>query len=395
MRTFDTLYALDKKGKIRTFDIKVEHGNTCSFITASTGLLYGNKVQHVKEVSSGRQGRSYASQAEFEAQSKWDSKLDEGYKSFEMLKEKLGTRITTGHLAEETPNTISAIIDELRLRWNTSRNWTPLPMLADKFKEGKVKYPKLIQRKYNGVRNISISMPTRLCSRGGKYYTGLSHIEREVELIHRLYPNAELDGELYTHGVGLDKISGTCRREQRDIFEDNTWLEYHVYDLAMPDMSQNDRDILRREIFANIKDLQYIKFVESYIVKTDEEVWRFHDMFVQEGYEGAILRDMSAPYMFSFRDKCLLKVKNFIEEEFEVVGCEYDAGIGISSFCFDLVTEDGQEFGMRPIGSHDLWQEYLENIENIKGKKVTCKFLEYSENGIPQRGNVTVIRDYE
>lgn len=395
MKQFEKLYALDKKGKIRSFEIEVEVINLTHTIISKTGLLDGNKVHNIKEVTRGKQGRSVKQQAEFEANSRWEEKMDEGYKSFDTLREAFSKRhnVTTGYL-EENERTIRNLYDSLGIMWNTSRNWTPLPMLAEKYKRGKYKFPMIAQRKYDGVRCIAINNPVRLCSRGGKYYTGLSHIERELKSIFAMFSNIALDGELYAHGVPLNRISGACRKEQRDIFEDYTWIEYHVYDLAIPE-KQAQRELLRDKIKQQFPHLRYIKIIKSEVVFSEKEVKQWHDLFVEDGYEGLILRQYDKPYMFSFRDNALLKYKEFIEEDFEIVGCDYDTNVGISSFCFNLALPDGREFGMRPVGSHEMWNEYLENIDKLIGKKATCKFIAYSEFGIPIQGNVKAVRDYE
>jgi len=368
MKNFEKLYALDKKGKIRFFEIKIrENSDSCEILSA-TGLLDGNPVINYKSVTSGKGGRSIIEQAELEANSKFESKLDEGYKQdIEFVRNS---------------------------KWNTSKNNTPLPMLAQTYKKNKYKFPMIAQRKYDGVRCMAINEPIRLCSRGGKYYTGLNHIEKELKEIFDKFPNIILDGELYAHGYPMARISGDCRRETRDIFEDVTYLQYHVYDIAI-DYPQKIREAKRLAISSEFTDLKYIKFVDSIPVFDEKTVKILHDKFVEEGYEGLILRQREKPYYFSFRDDALLKVKEFMEEEFTIVDYEMDYDIGVASFKFICEMEDGRTFGVRPIGSHTLWEEYMFNIDKIKGEKATVKFLNYSVNGIPEKANIKTIRNYE
>lgn len=81
MKQFEKLYSIDKKEKIRSFEIEVED----RLIITRTGLLEGKKVEKVITIRTGKQNRTAQQQAEFEATSKWNEKLLEGYKSKKTL----------------------------------------------------------------------------------------------------------------------------------------------------------------------------------------------------------------------------------------------------------------------------------------------------------------------
>jgi ATP-dependent DNA ligase len=143
-------------------------------------------------------------------------------------------------------------------------------------------------------------------------------------------------------------------------------------------------------------------------VLNEERVMFYHNKWVAEGYEGCMVRDISAQYMFSFRDYCLLKVKNYIDEEFEILGCEADNHTEetiAESFVFVVKNNtDDQEFKARPTGTAKMKLFWYNNIDKYIGKKATVRFQERATSGLPIQGHVRAketallmeaIRDYE
>lgn len=402
MKQYDKLYALDKKGKIRSFEIKVEVPEFgVAVIWSKTGLLDGKKVTRMNKVISGKQKRNYEEQAEFQAKADWNKKWNEGYKSYNTLAKAYNvgrdTRIAYANNNYEEHWMIVSVMSEIK--WNTSNYWTPLPMLAKPYVKEDLSKGYIAQPKLDGVRNITLAKEKSIlmCSRGGKFYTGLSHIEKEMDILFKKYPRTQFDGELYTHGVTQNEISGAARKQKRDLFTDYTWLEYHIYDLPIiegNEHTQDEREAFRIRIATEFSEkLKYIRFIPSHRVWNYEQAKKLHDKYVAEGYEGLILRDPDAPYMFSFRDKCLLKLKAFVTEEFKCVGRACQTG-DISTFTLILSNGDGQTFGCRCKGSHALWQRYLDNPPI--GQMVKVRYINRSAiNNVPEKATVLPLKEYD
>jgi ATP-dependent DNA ligase len=79
---------------------------------------------------------------------------------------------------------------------------------------------------------------------------------------------------------------------------------------------------------------------------------KLHDDYVKQGYEGLVIRDPNAYYQFGGRNRNMLKVKQFQDGEFKVIG--YSEGFRDEDFVFKLVTNDGVEFEAKPIGDRKL-----------------------------------------
>lgn len=405
------LYAIDKKGKIRVFQVDIvlagpSQPNT-AYIKSATGLLGGELAVKTTTVAQGKQGRSVNEQAQFQADALYLEKVDEGYKSLHQLEQRYceirGFSYPNPNHSPELK--VKAIYDNLNITYNTNSMWLPLPMLAEKWKDKKksVKYPVLVQPKLNGVRCIAVweNGEVVLLSRGGKKYI-MPHISKALMKHFAGNPNTQFDGELYKHGTPLQYIAGIAKLEDEAQFDRKLAIQYHVYDLAMPTVKQAGR-MFALSAYDLGKD--YIHYVDTYTANSEQEVKEFHDKFVDQGYEGAIVRDPDATYQFGFRDQCLLKVKEFIDEEFEITGCEIDPHKGIESFVFVLKNNiNDLTFKARPTGTLEEKEIWRVGNRNFIGKKATIRYQERTQDGLPHQAHVRhkdtpmlieAIRDYE
>lgn len=396
MRTFDTLYSLDKKGKVRIFNIRVQQAVNENIdqsiwgIFSETGLIHGKQTTKVKEVTKGKNiGRANETtpyeQAVSEAKSKYNDKLDEGYKSNDMCIIKY-------------QYDFQMCVDTMLIKANTNADWNELPMLAEPIKKVKnIAFPIFMQPKLNGVRcicKLDDNEEIIFLSRGGKYYI-MPHIKAHLKNYFRDFPYHVLDGELFTKGEPLGKIAGACRRESED--KDISWVEYHVYDMAVPNISQKGRHDKLETLFPYSQtEEDPIQLVQTVVAHDREQIKKFHDVWVSEGYEGAIGRDPDSPYLFGFRDKRLIKVKEFIDEEFQLIGCKVTEGKSIGdSFVFTLSNNTNNlVFHARPRGTREQKEEWYSNRDWLS-KDATVRYQERTEDGLPHQAHVVVIRDYE
>ena len=388
MTKFESLYCLDKKGKIRIFDIKIQEFDGIPVIVSQTGILWGKPTTKQKKILKGKNiGKANETtpyqQAKSEAQSKWNDKLDEGYKSDDMCKEKY----TYGFVK---------CIESGLIRGNTNANWDEKPMLAEPLKKVRaIKYPQFVQPKLNGVRCISKLKDGKVIfmSRGGKYYN-MPLLEEYLAPYFEVFPQDILDGELFTKGRSLQEISGVCRGDNKD----KSWIQYHVYDMAIPIVSQKGRFTALERLFPYTQDDNSpVQLVETVSANNLEDVMKLHNVWVKDEYEGAIMRDPNSSYLFGFRDKRLIKVKEFIDEEFTLVGCKVTEGKTVGdSFVFELVNNiNNLTFFARPKGTREQKEVWYNSQYEWRGKSATVRYQERTDDGLPHQAFVVVIRDYE
>jgi len=244
--------------------------------------------------------------------------------------------------------------------------------------------PMLCSRKLNGVRMMCKYNAEEdkivTISRGGKNYdASTQHLHKELLEIFTLFPDIVLDGELYHHGHYLQEISGIARLQE--------WvprcnlLQYWIYDIADGEKTFQKRLEILEELSESDITYKGVKILEHVETNSWNDIQRLHDKWVSEGFEGLVARKPDKTYQFGKRGSDMIKVKQYIDDEFEII--DYQDGLREEDFCFVCQTDDGKPFAAKPIGDRELKAEYIRNIDNIIGLKGTVKFFEWSKDGVP------------
>lgn len=273
------------------------------------------------------------------------------------------------------------------------------PMLAEPYTADKLVLPCWVQPKLNGVRCFSLrhENDTRMLSRQRKEFSALVEIRKGVDTYFGKYSP---DGEGYNHDMPFEHITSAVKKRS----EDTAKLKLWVYDLAIPDYTFNERIKIIAAIFeehaANgIND--YFVQVPSHYITTVEEIKYWHDYYVGLGYEGLIIRLPDGLYEFNERTFSLMKLKEFVDEEFKLIGYTIEVWHdSLNDQYLDLIvwqceTEDGNVFDVRPKGSFISRHIALATAQDQLGKPYTVKFQNYSELGVPIFPVGIGVRDYE
>jgi len=382
MQNFEApqLYGLSRIGKVKQWKASVvENEDHTAIIIIETGYV-GGKIRSIpKLIKKGKNiGKSNETtpfvQAVSEAQSKWNGKQDENY----------------------------------QLQMINPDNYKPRIMLPQKAAQpgkGTIIYPCYIQPKLNGVCNLAevahggihpISYTTILHhTKGGHLFETLEHLDEWVE---KLNPPSPVHGELYVHGWSLQKI----RSYTQKIKPDQEKLEYWLYDMAWMKTKYVSRIGWIEETVARItKNFPEcpIKFTPTYPVDDYHEAKFYHDIFVEQGFEGAVLKNIGGIYLFQHRSKDTEKMKEFEADEFEIIGGKEGTGTDAGCIIYRCITADGKEFNARPKGTVEDRQQMLRELPDSIGKMLTVRYAEYSDDGIPQHivgiPEAEVVRDYE
>ena len=380
------LYGLATSGKIKSIEyrVEVEPDGTANIINVH-GYIDGKKQTEVRKVTTGKNiGKSNETtpveQAILEAESKWRAKLDKNY----------------------TENT-NGIPDK--------KEHSLLPMLAKTFdkidKDGKqvgykhlISYPCIVQPKLNGQRcitQIKNSVITKT-SRKFKPITTMNHLNKDLLDIFGNQKTSPIDGELYIHGMSLQKISRLVKKYRQNESEK---VEYWIYDVCNATITNKERNDSLEYYFKNASKDSKVKLVPSYIANNEEEVKAYHDKFVQDGYEGVIVRNLQGKYLFEHRSSDLQKYKEFIDEEFEIVGYKTGEGREEGAIIFvckvkNILLGGSTTFEVRPRGSIEDRKEWTKDVKNIIGKELTVRYQDLSDSNVPSGNTVGIaIRDYE
>jgi len=263
-----------------------------------------------------------------------------------------------------------------------------LPMLAASFdkRKDKVTYPVDVQPKLDGVRCLAYwdGDSVKLMSRGGKQWNCCQHIIDELEQV--LPEDWVLDGELYIHGSTFQEITKLVKK----LRPESVNVQFHVYDIPRTDMDINDAwEERKRHLndFAQTCEANLcnsVKVVRTDFAAYEEDVYELQSEYLEEGYEGAIVRECDGEYKFGYRSNKLLKVKNFMDKEYEII--DYTTGIGRfeGSIVWICKTKKGDEFKVVPQGTMDRRKETFKNAHKHIGDMLKVKFFELTDDGIPR-----------
>ncbi len=120
----------------------------------------------------------------------------------------------------------------------------------------------------------------------------------------------------------------------------------------------------------------------------------YYENYLNDGYEGQMIR-LDEGYE-NKRSKRLLKRKEFIDEEYEILGVVEGEGnrAGTAGF-MEFSSKGGKSFRSNIKGDFGYLGELLKKKKSLIGKKATIKYFNLTPDGIPRFPYVTAIRDYE
>lgn len=393
----ETLYKRAKTGAIQYWSISTLHD---TIFKESGKLGTKNPIKH-EEICTGKNiGKSNETtpgqQAKSQAQSDWNKKRDEGYKSLTdlgIIEERSndgwvyvqdGKQLRTNG----DPTGLEQILNTVLSEFNTDASGNVKPMLAQSVKWDKVKYPALVQPKLDGVRCLMVigEESVVFLSRNGKIYTTINHIGEEVL---GTFKNIVLDGEIYSDELTFQEIVTATKKQT----ENSLKLRFRVYDIVNDKVQQE-----RWNDVVSIVDAigsPVLWPVTTFTLNSKEEVMDYHNQWVQEGYEGAMIRHLDGKYGQGQRSSALLKVKEFDETEFAFKNFEFGQR-GVEDLIAVLWTHDGEkEFRAKVMGNRS-WKEQLYNDgDNLEGTSVTVKHFGYTDDGLPRFPIGKAFRDYE
>ena len=140
-----------------------------------------------------------------------------------------------------------------------------------------------------------------------------------------------------------------------------------------------------------------IKLVKTELLKSIDNLDDNKKWVKENGYEGIMLRNADAIYKLGQRSTDLLKVKEFIDEEFEIVDGYENKGGQQGQCSLICKTKNGTTFNVKPEGTSEQREWYWNNLNNIIGRYLTVRFFSWttSKNPVPRFPIGVCIRDYE
>lgn len=355
------LYKRDSNGKIRVYSGQVGEENGLWYTRAVTGINEGKMVESgwrvVEQKNVGKVNEtSLEEQAIAEMTADAKKKSDRGY--FDNIK-----NVDT--------------YDKIK------------PMLASKHEDAKYDFETkqyYTQPKLDGIRCIARS--NGLWTRAGKELVSVPHINDELKSFFEKYPDAILDGELYNHELreNFNKITSLVRKTKptdADIEEAKGLVEYHVYDVISHSGVFSERmDWITEQAEGIPKFTNSVILVETTQIFNESMMDDIYGAYLEDGFEGQMIRTNDI-YQLNKRSKFLIKRKEFLTDEYDVIRVEEGKGNWAGHIKrFVMQTDNGQEFGAGVRGTQEVLKDLFENGPNPDW--CTLRYFAPTPDGIPR-----------
>lgn len=267
------------------------------------------------------------------------------------------------------------------------------PLLAAALELDKLQFPVLVSPKLDGIR--AMTLPHQ-----GLVSRKLLPIPNEFIRSHS-FPD-HLDGELVTYTDGkLDDFNTTQGKVMRKTGEPDFKLV--VFDTIGSEPFV-DR-LSRAETLVGLHDRT--DFLDHHLVQNIEQLMTYEQQFLDEGFEGLMIRDPHGRYKFgrsTAKEQILLKMKRFHDAEAIVVGKvekmtnlnpkERDAlghakrstakagKVPAGTLGALVCSLDGIQFEIGT-GFDDALRQQIWN-DDVIGSQITFKYQELSKDGVPR-----------
>ena len=204
---------------------------------------------------------------------------------------------------------------------------------------------------------------------------------------NHIAPPRVLDGELYAPDLPFETLCSIVKR--LDVHKNSLLISYYIFDMKSP------LDFVSRTFFLERILGEVHRVVESVIVLVAtfscsdlDTVWTdFLPTFMDQGYEGIILRNGHASYQEK-RTSDMLKFKPSREDVYTIQDYEEEHDIygspkgSLGSFL--VCSEDGEAFSCGTGFTRQQRQDFWTDRHLLVGQKIRVRSQYLNERGIPR-----------
>lgn len=384
---------LEKSDEGETYQLKTVHG----IAITSKGIVGQNLQTSYHSVNDNKSGRNIQQQALLEARRKYMNKYKEGYlpEGQDLPPDLNGAKPM---LAKTYHHPSSIVKNGPKIGTKVGTNETKI-----------TNFPISVMRKIDGIRALTrlhgnkITMRSRL----NNIFPHLNHIKSEMDTyLKYLPPNCELDGELYSLNMSFQELTSAVKTV-KEVHSKHHEVQYWIFDIIDPqNLVWEERYTMMVNAYIKYLDdgntSNTFRILQAYTANSAEDIDRYHNTFVSEGYEGIIIRrygsvekDKKLAQYRPNRTNSLVKYKLFQDEEATIVGFEKCSGTEEGAIKFIVKDIRGNEFSVRPRGSIDNRCDWYIKGDQFIGSLLTIRYQELTDKGVPRFPVGICIRDYE
>lgn len=253
--------------------------------------------------------------------------------------------------------------------------------LAQKFDEKRAEGKRIcIEPKLDGIRCLAIvrkSVPL-LYARSGKLITNFDEtIGAELSNL----PDGVYDGEI----MGED-FTALMRQAYRKESIDVTGTYFAIFDyIHLSEWDTKESFISCEERYTRLlhhvmpERHRYLKVVDRIYCMLGE-VQDLHNKFVSQGYEGSMIKDLSAPYKFG-RGYEVMKLKSFHDVDLEIESILEGTGKHKGKAGSVVVNFQGVEVQVGSGLTDDLREKMWASPEDFLGRVIEVRYQEITPDG--------------
>jgi len=236
--------------------------------------------------------------------------------------------------------------------------------------------------KLNGLRCMYIP-GQGFFSRDGKRWN-------DAVLAHIVPPTTDyiLDGELYCHGMSLQRINASVAVSRIEPGVNVEFVRFHAFDIVEPKFNALTRMLLLEKILRDDTNYVGMEMIQWEICKTRIELDDCYKAYIEQGYEGQMLKSVFGSYMPQGEKERstmnLQKRKAFLDAEFLCIGrvisdegkCKGKLG------ALKFITSKGVVFEVGTGFTDEEREEYIAPNYDFR-RKATIKYLNLTDDGRP------------
>ena len=257
--------------------------------------------------------------------------------------------------------------------------------LAQKFEEKRLKGRSevAVEPKLDGIRCFAIveNGDALLYARSGKLITNFDDtIGTELSLL----PDGCYDGEI----MGEDFVALMRQAYRKEnVITEGTYLALFDF-LPLAEWKSREAVISCRERFVtlctNLQSagaLKYVCHVMRYITSANyDDIKQWHDEFVEKGYEGAMIKDLDAPYKFG-RGPEVMKLKAFHDADLKIKRLLEGTGKHSGKLGSVVVDYNGVEVQVGSGFSDELRETIWSAPDNFLDRMIEVRYQEVTPDG--------------
>lgn len=244
-------------------------------------------------------------------------------------------------------------------------------------------WPVIVQPKLDGVRCRAICngpFNSLLLSSTESVINSVPHIVRELQELCLYH---ELDGELYIPGESFETINSIVSRTV-NLHEDSSDIQFWIFDLID---GQRQLERLNNLITSFSHGNPFIKIVPVKFAYSFQEIMTHYEDFINQGYEGIIVRHKLAPYIRK-RSTFILKFKPKKSDVYKIVGIKQmvDKNGNLKQLLGAIIctSDEGTEFSVGS-GMNDSFRRYYYNVaQDLIGRYCKISYQHMTSKGSPR-----------